>query len=440
MPSPVTYPFPVFPLETPAMRPLEVIPVQDQGRQFLLVRDPMGVLPGMAALPPDPIIVAILQHADGKNDVAKIAEEARNLSGMIITADKVRHVIKEMDGALLLFSETFQVKWQERQDEYRKLPVRPYRCFDTKDRLLMMKTLGEEFRRHRMSRYSPPQKLELPAGNSVRAVFSPHIDFQRGGESYAWAYQAIEQHTRADTYIVLGTLHRPSSHLFIGTDKDYDTPFGTVETDKALLEELKSLYPHELLDEDYLHADEHTIELQAVYLKKVLGDRPFKILPILVGSIDDYMLIEEKVNPREVDEELAAMIKALRILLERHGEKVVLIGGVDMAHCGPEFGDEQPNSPEVEQAIRSQDEAALAHVEAINATGFFDSFRESHNERKVCSVAPMYTILAALEGMDLKGHRLAYQQSNSTDRNSMVTFASVAFAPDKPASRIILTG
>jgi hypothetical protein len=49
-------------------------------------------------------------------------------------------------------------------------------------------------------------------------------------------------------------------------------------------------------------------------------------------------------------------------------------------------------------------------------------------------------VLAALEGTNLKGHRLAYQQSNSTDRNTMVTFASVAFAPDKPASRIILTG
>jgi len=422
------------------MRPLEIIPVQDQGRQFLLVRDPMGVLPGMAALPPDPIIIAILQHADGTNDVARIAEEARNLSGMIITADKVRHVVKEMDGALLFFSDAFRDTWQARQDEYRKLPVRPFRCFESTDRLLMMKTLGDEFRRHKMGRNSPPEKLPLPAGNSVRAILAPHIDYKRGGETYAWAYQAIEQHTRADTYIVLGTLHRPASHLFIATDKNYDTPFGPVETDHAMLEELKALYPHELMAEDYLHADEHTIELQAVYLKKVLGDRPFKILPILVGSIDDYLVLNPPVVPHEVDEELSAMIKALRTLLQKHGEKVVLIGGVDMAHCGPEFGDQQPNTEEIERAIRQQDESALAHVESVNATGFYDTFRPSMNERKVCSIAPIYTVLAALEGMDLKGHRLNYHQANSPDRNTMVTFASVAFAPDKPASRIILTG
>jgi AmmeMemoRadiSam system protein B len=422
------------------MRPLQIIPVQDKGRQFLLVQDPMGVLPGMAALPPDPVIIAILQHADGINDVARIAEEARNLSGLIVTADKVRHVLKEMDEALLLFSETFRDKWQERQDEYRKQPVRPYRCFDAKDRLLMMKQLGDEFRRHRMGRNSPPEKLSLPPGNSVRAILAPHIDYKRGGETYAWAYQAIEHHTRADTYIVLGTLHRPASHLFIATDKNYDTPFGTVETDRALLTELQSLYPHELMAEDYLHADEHTIELQAVYLKRVLGDRPFKILPILVGSIDEYLTLDPPAIPHEIDEELATMIKALRTLLERHGEKVVLIGGVDMAHCGPEFGDPEANSPEIEQAVRTLDEAALSHVETINATGFFESFRPSLNERKVCSIAPIYTVLAALEGTNLKGHRLAYQQSNSTDRNTMVTFASVAFAPDKPASRIILTG
>src|SRR5690606_7164614 len=165
-------------------------------------------------------------------------------------------------------------------------------CFDGKDRLLMMKTLGDEFRRHKMGRNSPPSKLNLPPGNSVRAILAPHIDYKRGGETYAWAYQAIEQHTKADTYIVLGSLHRPASSLFIATDKNYDTPFGPVETDQEMLEELKSLYPQDLLAEDYLHADEHTIELQAVYLKKIMGDRPFTILPILVGSIDEYMAVD----------------------------------------------------------------------------------------------------------------------------------------------------
>lgn len=432
----MAYSFPVISLETPALRPLEIVPVQDRGRQFLLVRDPMGVLEGMAALPPDPLIIAILQNADGVKDVAEIAAAAREMTGLIVTADKIRHMVKEMDAALLFYSEAFRDKWVARAEEYRRLPLRPVRVFDTRDKLLLLKQLGDEMRRHRLGRNAPPQALDLPS-NNVRAILAPHIDYMRGGETYAWAYRALAENTRATTFIILGTLHRPSGQLIIATDKAYDTPWGPVEVDKEMLAELQAEYPHELMEEEFLHLHEHTIELQVTYLKQIMGDRPFKILPLLVSSIDEIMMLEPAVAPTE-SPEVSGIAHALRTLLTHHGDRVALVGGVDFSHVGPEFGDEAINSPDREAEVRAADDEALRAVEAINPTAFFDSFRPTMNERRVCSVAAIYIVLETLREMGMTAKRLAYQQANNAERSCMVSFAAVAFC-DKPKSRLILS-
>lgn len=435
----MAYSFPVLPLETPLLRPLQIDAVQDRGRQFLLVRDPMGVLEGMAALPPDPLIIAILQNADGTKDAADIAAAAREMTGLIVTADKVRHIIKEMDAALLFYSEAFRDKWMARAEQYRALPVRPVSVFDTRDKLLLLKQLGDEMRRHKLGRNAPPERLELPS-NNVRAILCPHIDYRRGGETYAWAYKAVADNSSAApgkpvTFIILGTLHRPSGQLMIATDKAYDTPWGPVEVDRTMLAELAELYPHELREEEFLHLQEHTVELQVTYLKHVMGDRPFRILPLLVSSIDEILMLEPAVTPTE-SPEVRDICAALRTLLQRHSD-AVLVGGVDFSHVGPEFGDDVLNSPEREAEVRAADDEALRAIEAIDATAFFDSFRPTLNERRVCSVAAIYIVLETLRGMGMSAKRLAYQQANNAERSCMVTFAAVAFC-DKPKSRIIL--
>ncbi|MDK2973283.1 MAG: hypothetical protein PWP23_3038 [Candidatus Sumerlaeota bacterium] len=422
------------PLDTPALRPVEIIPVNHQGQRLLLVRDPLGILEGIAALPPDPLVLLILQMADGETHIDEIAKAAREQTGLIITTDKIRNLVSELDKAGLLLSDTFFEMWEKRRGAFRALPSRASVIFQGEDRLALIKQLGDELRRHTAEKNGAPEKLNLPHPN-VRGILAPHIDYMRGGPVYSWAYKAIAEHTTATTFIVLGTLHQPSTHPFIATDKTYETPLGNVEVDTAMLKELEAEFGGELWRDEYLHGIEHTVELQAVYLKHVLKDRPFKIVPILVGSCEHLLHEEEGVQPRD-DEEIAAFVSALRTVLRNHGDRVVLIGGVDFAHCGPEFGDNQINTPEVEQAVEQQDRAMLKAIEEVNPAAFFDSFRETLNERKVCSIAAIYCVLAALEDTH-QGTVLQYDQANSDDRTCMVTFASVAFTP-KSRSKIIL--
>lgn len=425
-------PFPVFPLETPALRPLQISPVQHEGRQLLIVQDPMGIIDGPIAIAPDPVVLVLLQLADGKTDVDTIARIAREKTDLIVTADKVRNVIRELDESGMLLSERFLEKWKARRESWDALPIRPATVFEAENREELLAGLDEEFERHVAEPGAPPQRLSLPSEN-VRAILSPHIDYARGGVSYAWAYKAVREHTKAKTFIVLGTLHRGASHLFIATRKPYETPYGVVEVDKDVLGDIEREFRGELYEEEYLHAFEHTIELQVVYLKRILGDRPFRIVPILVAPIDELLYAQPPVEPSQ-DPEIDAFAKAIRSVMRKHGDDVVLVGGVDMAHCGPEFGHRDLNDERIEKVVRQQDEDSLRAVEKVDAKGFFDTFRKTMNARNVCSIAPIYTILAALEG-DHQGKLLKYEQSNSDDKTCMVTFASVAFVPK---SRIIL--
>lgn len=431
-----------FPIDTPALRPLEIVPVRDRSGMFLLVRDPLGVLDGAVLIPADPLVILVLQFADGKTPVGEIASKATYQTGQIISIELVRDIARQLDEALLLLSDRFVAAWEAKRSEFAAQATRQPSVFrmEGSDRLKMLAELGAEFRRHLASGDSPPADLGLAPG-SVGAVFSPHIDYQRGGEAYAWSYRALtEAGGSPETYFILGVVHRPAMHRFIATRKAYETPFGTVPCDTELLDEFAAEFGGELFMDEYQHVAEHSIELQVVYLKKLLGDRPFKIVPILVGSFDDLLGVEGP--PTESDPEVGAFVRALESVLGKHAGRVALVGGVDFSHCGPAFGDEVPNSDERARAIEEGDKEALDAIGRVDAEGFFETFRESMNERRVCSVGPIYCALHALKARGFTAKVQKYMQSNSPDRTTLVSFASVAFlkpgAEAPRTSRIIL--
>lgn len=419
---------PVFPLETPAVRPLEIIPVRAQQGEFLMVRDPMGVIEGAALLQPDPILMVFFQLADGRTSVHEMASKVTEATGQIIPAGIFESIVSQLDEALMLQSQRFKDALQKRFEDFAASDTRPYRTFqhNGSDRLAMLKELGDEMRRHKMSSLSPPKEMGLPRG-AVRGVLSPHIDYKRGGETYAWAYQALKEHgTGAKTFIVLGTSHRPARHGFIATKKAYDTPFGKLPCNTEMLDELEAEFGGILYADEYLHADEHTIELNAAYLRHTFPDQDIKIIPILVVPFDEMLYQDTK--PAE-DDEVQKFIGALRTVLARHGDKVALIGGVDFSHCGPEFGHEELNNEARQKAIRAEDETALKTLEEQGADAFFETFRPTQNARNVCSIATAYVVTKALEGT-AKPRLLHYQQATSNDQSNMVTFASVAYVKE----------
>lgn len=423
----------VYPLETPAVRPLDMHPAQLEGRDVIVVRDPLGVMEGVAVLAAHPLLLVFFQLANGRTTCAQMAELVTRATGTLIDAQVFESIAKQLDEALLLASPRFRDAYERKRAEFLQAPVRPPSVFrsDGMDRLEVIKHLADQLRSHTVGASAPPPQLDLPA-NSVVGVLAPHIDYDRGGPAYAWAYRALAQHgVGAKTYIVLATSHKPMAHRFVATRKDFETPLGLVETDRELLQELSDEFGGELFQDEYAHAHEHTVELQAVYLRHTFGDnRMPKIVPILVGSFDEMLFGE---NSPQDDPEVSSFCKALARILERHGDRVGLIGSVDLSHCGPHFGQTPLNDPEREEEIASGDRKALAALESGDPEQFFEVFRQNQNNQQVCSVAPIYVALAAMQRYAVP-RVLTYQQANSPDRTCLVSFASVAFLKKESVS------
>ncbi len=430
-----------YPLETPALRPVELVPVKQGEQTLIMVRDPLGLIEGVALLPPDPMLLLFLEMADGKTSLGEMAQKLTMATGQITPEGLFESMAKQLDEALLLQTDRFVEALKAKQKEWQDSPTRPMKVFQMPegDRLKIMKELGDEFRRHKMGHNSPPEQLDLPK-ESVIGILSPHIDYTRGGESYAWAYKALKEcGTGAKKFIILATSHRPIEGYFAATRKDYATPFGTLKTDQTLLDEIAEAYDGDLFMDEYYHADEHTIELQAAYLKHVYGDDDISVVPILVSSIEDY-LHEEGGTPSK-DDVLTKFCQAIRTIIDKYGDEVAVIGGVDFSHCGPEFGHEELNEPEKEKEIEENDRAALRAIEGGDAESFFENFRPTKNHQNVCSIAPIYCMMKIFEEKGV-AKLLNYQQANSPDKTGLVSFASMAFVKkgmeNQKASKIIL--
>jgi AmmeMemoRadiSam system protein B len=70
--------------------------------------------------------------------------------------------------------------------------------------------------------------------NTISGAIAPHLDFKRGGRVYSSTYSKLYHSSKPDLIIAFGTSHRSGNSPFIMTEKNYETPYGDVETDREV--------------------------------------------------------------------------------------------------------------------------------------------------------------------------------------------------------------
>jgi MEMO1 family protein len=105
------------------------------------------------------------------------------------------------------------------------------------------------------------------------------------------------------------------------------------------------------------------------------------------------------------------------------GRKVCYIAGADMCHIGKKFGDDFA-ARSILPDVQKFDMEALKHAAGANADEFLRSIAQVSNKYRVCGVAPIYATLRAARPQ--QGELLCYYQWDESERESAVTFASVA--------------
>src|SRR5258705_3062339 len=122
------------------------------------------------------------------------------------------------------------------------------------------------------------------APSEVRGMIAPHIDYHRGGPAYGWAYRELAERSRADLFVIFGTCHAGMEHPFALTRKDYASPLGDLAVDRDFIDALAKRARQDCFGSELAHRVEHSIELQAVFLRHLFAERhDVRIVPGLAS-------------------------------------------------------------------------------------------------------------------------------------------------------------
>jgi len=406
-------------VDYPKMRPVQAIPVRDEGRVFLQIFDPSRLSDRVIVVPQE--MAYIIELFDGTNSIVDIQTALMRRFGQLILSEHIAEIIRQLDKALLLDSEHFEAHVREVEEAFRSGAVRHATSAGTgypDDPTALAAQLDGYF----TADGGPGLPQPGSGSGDLVGLIAPHIDFQRGGPSYAHAYKALAESCDADLFVVFGTAHfAHRKSLFIPTRKSFETPFGTLATSEALVDALLQRCGSDLLAEEIVHKNEHSIEFQVVLLQHVLRGRPIEMLPVLCCSTEEA--VGDAASPRDVAE-IRDFLDAVREVVAASGRKACAIAGADLAHVGPQFGDEFRLTPQVMADVDRADRQMLAFVEGMDADGFFDSVRADDNARHICGVPPIYALLATTDAR--RCELLDYRQASDYDLQRSVTFASMA--------------
>ena len=380
---------------------------EDAGGDTFLIRDPEGYTDQELVMSEAALFVAA--HGDGEHTLDQLRANFETRYGKPLDAMQAQAVFDRLEAAFMLESSAFL---EERARAHRDFLDAPSRRAAHAGRSYPedpeeAKEAASRFLREAASIEEPGQR----PGGMLRGLVAPHIDLRVGGAATALPYRMLLEAPQVETVIVLGTSHACGRQAWIVSDKPFETPLGLVPVNTDLCRHLAA--QAETRPEDmFFHRREHSIEFQAFFLAALRQDgRALSLVPVLCGSL------RSAGDPPLLDSFLAELG---RVVSQARG-KVIILAAADLAHVGPRFGDAEPLTSLQLRLLEKKDRTTLEHVRHGDAAGFFAAVLKAGDPRRICGLAPVFGLLAALGPS--QGKILRYEQAN--DPSGTVTYASV---------------
>jgi len=446
----------------PILRSVESIVVTDQQHGHVLVlRDTQGVTDAHAVIPP--MLVPIVTRFTGAATCAEIAREcSRELGSTVPTAVVIR-LAEELERGLYLEGPAFHSARARAEREFAEASVRPPShaggAYHRQPRALE-RYIDEEClaRSNATAPDGRPKAKPIdrdasgavdgraggaqdgdPSTNGTTAttrkadgnprmvgLVAPHIDPWRGAAGYGHAYGAMRDALPAsvDTFVVLGTSHAPMREPFALCRKGFDTPFGLAPADTDAVDSLAACAEgFDPYADQFNHKREHSLEFQVVFLKHLLKHRDFRIVPVLAGlGLQQSTGMDPDGDPR-----VTRFMDGMRALVESRAGRIVVVAGADLAHVGPRFGDEAAYGDEQRAHLDHADRTSLDRATSLDAKGFWAHVAGDLESRRVCGLAPIWSLLSVLKSTAATGHVLHYEQTVDKTDGSIVSHAAVGF-------------
>jgi len=423
------------PRSRPALRAVEsiVVPDPQQGR-VLVLRDTQGITDAQAVIPPP--LVPIVARFTGRLSCEDIAREVSGDGQGEVPVEVVTRLAAELDRGLFLEGPTFRAARARVEGDFAAATTRPAShaggAYFAERRALERYIDGSCLAKARATHGNGDHHASgthvngtHAGGGSLLALVAPHIDPWRGAVGYGHAYNALAASlpADADTFVIFGTSHAPMARPFALCRKAFDTPLGPVDADGDALDTIAACATFDPYADQFNHKREHSLEFQVVFLKHLLKGRPFRIVPILAGLGQQQASGTDPAG----DAAIRAFADGVRTLVEGRPGKVVVVAGADMAHVGPRFGDAAPYDEAQRAALEKADRASLELAASLDVQGFWSHVAADLDERRVCGLAPIWSLLHSVAGSGAHGKVLHYEQTIDADDGSIVSHAAVGF-------------
>jgi AmmeMemoRadiSam system protein B len=395
-------------MENPKVRWIEAVPFVQEGKELIVLRDTEGITENALVVSRE--IAFMISLMDGSRTVRDIQVDYMRAAGELVYIEKIQELVDTMDSHLLLLNEHYRNHYARLREDYENTPVR--KAF----------LAGKSYSANRMELLNFLDEMLIKETNrsipgEIAGIVAPHIDYPRGMKVYKKTYPHLRDCIKP-LIVIFGTCHHPTEKILSISLKDFETPLETIPHAKGLgvlISENKIL--NKYIDE-WPHRNEHSIELQLPLIQFMM-QQEFEILPILTGSMHEYVEGEKNIDDGEIDE----IVVNLREILAVHGRPFIILSGADLAHIGAQFGDRTALDMATLAYSKARDEILLESIKMVDAKAFFETIRDEKDARRICGLTPIYFQLKLLEGSrcDIVGY------DQWTDGKSSVSFTGGIF-------------
>lgn len=405
----------------PMLRKVDPIPVVVQGIQAIALKDPFQLCDTMVCVHREALPVLAL--LDGHHSILDIQEELTRRAGRIVYVDEINSVLEKLDEACLLEGERFRAAFQKKVAEYRRLPFRPHAHAG------LSYSNDEDSLRNEIEGYftatgGPGMPDLFSDQRRPLGLIAPHIDVRSGGRCFAHGYHALASGQPSDIYVIFGTGHAGVEAMFTATTLDFRTPMGTVVTDRAFIENLSRELGRDCAAEEILHANEHVIEFQTIFLQYLLGSRhSFSIVPVLC-SLSHHFFGDNGEFTRQ-KRMFDDFCRAMREVCARMSKTVCFIASADLDHVGPRYGDQFVPHEGTVKTILDRDARMLQHLEQLEVDEFVRLVARDNDSSRICGFSPITAMLHCMDASE--GRVLGLDFAYVDERHSFVSFTSMIF-------------
>lgn len=408
----------------PILRNLQYSPLKQGEEQYIVLWDPSGLSSEKLVLPLN--FFYLFQFFDGDHSLEQVGAEYLKKYGEFMMPDRLTKLVSDLDEKLFLEGDRLKQVQAQAFEAYRKLDARPM-AFAGKQYEADSAKLRAQIDGFYASKEGPEKGKAECAGQTIKGLVAPNFELKDAGPIYAWGYQELRLGQVPDVLVLIGTCHAGLEGGVAFTDKDFETPFGTVPVNRAIIDLIRKETGETFFVEDIAHLREHSLELQLPFLKHALGeDREISIVPILVDFPPDTLTGGEY---QQLFHRIDQFLTITKRAIQASGQQVCVIGSANLAHIGIRYGDKTPPTDFSFHRCMQIDLEMLKKVEEADPEGFAEFILKEGNQRRILGFSVIFSLMKLLkrDGEDFKGQVLRYDRGITDQFNSTVTYASIVF-------------